>query len=435
MPSLWLTRPDRVSRAVIERAHDELLAGNLDALVAVRPLVSASWSRSVSGSVAADALPSLDLAGAELDAYRSAHPLAEALPLIRSLLLPGSHDDAGVVVAIGDASGRLLWVEGDREQRDRVGAMGFIAGANWAEESVGTAAPGTALALGRSVQVRGSEHFNRLARPWSCTAAPIRDAQSGCLLGVIDVTGGEEAATPHAQMLVDATARAVENELLVAKMRAGTAPAAVKPSRTHPLTDRACLRVLGRDLALLTLHFEGGEQSIALSLRHAEILLMLSVHRQGLTAARLAELVYGDARAISTLRPEMVRLRRVLETRAPELVPESRPYRIPPIDTDAQQLLELLDRGAHRIALSMFTGEVLPGSLAPGIDQLRSEMRRSLRETLLSEASAEALLDYVESDLGSDDVEALAQLLRMLPARSPRRTGIVARLETLSARN
>ncbi|GGF32558.1 transcriptional regulator [Microbacterium sorbitolivorans] len=431
MTSPWLAEPTRASRAEIERAHDELLAGNLDALTAVRPLVRASWSRALSGSVASEAFPPLDLEGAELEAYRSAHPLAGALPLVRSLLLPGSDDDSGVVVALGDASGRLLWVEGDHDLRARVGAMGFVEGANWAEEHVGTAAPGTALALGRSVQVRGSEHFNRLVRPWSCTAAPIRDTESGRLLGVIDVTGGDEAATPQAQMLVNATARAVENELLVARIRAANVRDAPPARRRPRAADRASLSVLGRDRALLTVGSGSEESTVALGLRHAEILLMLAVHRQGLTAEHLAELVYGDAAAIGTLRPEMVRLRRFLERRAPLIVPESRPYRIRPVETDAQQVLTLVARGAHRIALATLRGEVLPGSHAPGVEALRDDIRASLRETLLTEASVDTLLDYVDSDLGSGDADALAQLLRMLPPRSPRRAGIVARLENL----
>ena len=110
--------------------------------------------------------------------------------------------------------------------RDLTGAMGFVAGANWSEAVVGTSAPGTALALGRSVQIHGAEHFNRHVAPWSCTAAPVHDPETRRLLGVIDVTGDAEAATPQAQLLVDATARAIEGELLVARLRARAAATA-----------------------------------------------------------------------------------------------------------------------------------------------------------------------------------------------------------------
>ena len=49
----------------------------------------------------------LDLASAELEAYRRAHPLASVMDMVRALLLPGEADDSGVVVAVGDAAGRL----------------------------------------------------------------------------------------------------------------------------------------------------------------------------------------------------------------------------------------------------------------------------------------------------------------------------------------
>ncbi|MBR7512721.1 hypothetical protein KC219_21415, partial [Mycobacterium tuberculosis] len=75
----------------------------------------------------------------------------------------------GVVVAVGDQAGRLLWIEGDRQLQSLTEGMGFVAGANWAEDAVGTTAPGTALELEHSVQIRGAEHYNRLVHPWSCT--------------------------------------------------------------------------------------------------------------------------------------------------------------------------------------------------------------------------------------------------------------------------
>ncbi|WP_439847302.1 hypothetical protein, partial [Enterococcus faecium] len=93
--------------------------------------------------------------------------------------------------------------------------------------------------------------------------------------------------------------------------------------------ETATLRVLGRDRALLEVTGSGRETTSELSARHAEILLMLTVHRQGLSAERLTELVYGPDAGDGTLRPEMVRLRKVLERIAPHLVPASRPYRLP----------------------------------------------------------------------------------------------------------
>ncbi|GAA5037915.1 GAF domain-containing protein [Microbacterium fluvii] len=424
------------SRLLIERAHEEFVTGNrADRRVDdVRPLVQDSWRRSLASLVGAEDLPRLDLAADELEAYRQTHPLAGVMDMVRALLLPGTADESGVVVAVGDAAGRLLWVEGDRHVRTLTGDMGFVAGANWAEDAVGTAAPGTALALDRSVQIRGAEHFNRFVAPWSCTAAPVHDPETRRLLGMIDVTGRDEAVTPQAQLLVDATARAIEGELLVSRLRDRASSAPPRPGRgvRRADTDRATLRVLGRDKALLEVAGVGGESVSELSARHAEILLMLATHRQGLSAERLGELVYGDPDTADTLRPELVRLRKVLERVAPQLVPASRPYRLTgPLETDAGHLVSLLDRGAHRVALAAYRGPVLPDSVAPGVEQLRESVRSALREALMSEASVDVLLAYADTDDGEHDLDVLRLCLSLLPARSPKRAGLVARIERL----
>lgn len=437
MPSPWTPERGASPRLVIERAHDELLAGNqADArLEAVRPLVRESWRRSIASLRSAEGLPPLALDAEALEAYRAGHPLGSVIDMIRALLLPGDPEESGVIVAVGDAAGRLLWVEGDRQVRALTGDMGFVAGADWAEHVVGTSAPGTALTLERSVQIHGAEHFNRLVQPWSCTATPVRDPETQRILGVIDVTGGAEAVTPQAQLLVDATARAVESELLVARLRARTetphrAPRA-RTRRAREATARTTLRVLGRDRALLEVTTTDGERVLELSERHAELLLMLQSHPQGLSAERLGELVYGDP-GTSALRPELVRLRKTLASAAPHLTLESRPYRLPAaIETDAQQLVSLLDRGAHRVALATYRGDVLPGSRSPGIEELRETVRSTLRDALMAEASVDVLLAYADTDAGADDVEALRLCLQMLPPRSPRRAHLVSRLERL----
>lgn len=439
------TTPD-ASRLIIERAREEFVLGNdTDARVGdVRGVVRESWRRSRDGRVGVEGLPPLALSAEELELLRAQHPLGSVMEMIRGLLIPGAAEDSGVIVAVGDAAGRLLWVEGDRTLRSLTGDMGFVPGADWSEKAVGTAAPGTALALDRSVQIRGAEHFNRLVQPWSCTAAPVHDPETRRLLGVIDVTGGDPAASAQAQLLVDATARAVEGELLLSRLRErATGPRAteetadvdtLKPRRARPASASvvATLRVLGRDRALLETLSDGHLRVNELTTRHAEILLCLATHRQGVSAEALGELVYGDPDAGTTLRAEMVRLRKSLERIAPSLAPESRPYRLTmPLETDAHQVLSLLDRGAHRVALAAYRGDVLPDSAAPGVEEFRDTVRVTLREALLAEASLDVLLAFADTDAGADDVEVLRLCLSMLPARSPKRAGLVARIDRL----
>ncbi|WP_127793083.1 helix-turn-helix domain-containing protein [Agromyces sp. LHK192] len=422
--------------------RDRLLIAQADAIATgsvpptLRPVVRASWERAIRGAIDPDrALPSLDADEDEFERYRSSHALAGVLPVIRRLLV---EDDAGLIVAVGDATGRLLWVEGDRGLRRRAEDMLFVPGADWSEARVGTSAPGTALELDRPVQIRGAEHFNRIVHPWSCTAAPVHDPETGRVLGVIDITGTEHAVAPHTLSLVTATVAAVEAELRVAglqreirstvrRSRAGASGGSAAPARS-PLGSASApeslrLRVLGEGRPAL-----GGSE---LSGRHAEILTLLAWHPRGLGAERLADLVYGGEASAVTLRAEMVRLRRALEAVGEPPI-GSRPYRLGrPLDLDAAEVVRLLGRGAHRRALAAYGGPLLPASTAPGIVELRDEIAGRVRESMLSDASVDVLLAYAERDEAVLDAEVWRAALALLAPRSPKRAAVVAHLDRI----
>jgi hypothetical protein len=234
--------------------------------------------------------------------------------------------------------------------------------------------------------------------------------------------------------LVTATVAAVEAHLALLGFAAvGRAPARTSRYPVHPGPDSpAGLTTLGRDEAVLTV----GDGRIALGARHSEIMTLLAHHPAGYTARELADAVYGDVDAVSTLRPEMVRLRHVVEALDPTLVPLSRPYRLPrPVALDLDALVGLVDRGAHRAAVRADTGPALPSSTAPGVVALRAEVAATVRDALLTGGSIDTLLSYSESAAGRDDVPVLLELLRRLPPASPRRTHLVAHLEALEDRD
>ena len=145
----------------------------------MRDVVRASWRRSLGSGVDPDGgAPPVELLDDDLIAYREAHPLATVMPVIRRLLVEDAEDDK-MIVAVTDAGGRMLWVEGDPRLRSQAAGMHFVEGARWAEDVVGTNAPGTALAVDHAVQIYGSEHFRRPVQPWSCSAAPVHDPVTG----------------------------------------------------------------------------------------------------------------------------------------------------------------------------------------------------------------------------------------------------------------
>ena len=407
-------------------------------------LIQESWRRSAQLQANPDN-PEAPLAmdREELEEYRRQHPLAAIMPVIHKLLVLPSHD-SGMLVAVGDEVGRLLWVEGDAEMRRRAEGMMFVPGADWSEATVGTSAPGTALALGRGIQISGAEHYNRSVHPWSCTAVPFHDPDSGALLGVVDITGTESAVAPHTLSLVEATVAAAQAHLRVERLQLAAA-AQSSPARRRAATAAAesgaragaasslyrnSLQLLGRDQALLSI--DG--RTVALSARHSEILALLSTHPEGLNAEELCGLLYPGDASTMTLRAEMVRLRKVLQQLNPAAVPESRPYRLPlDLVPDSGQVLNCLQRGAHRIALEIYRGAVLPRSEAPGIAELRTRVSSLLREAVLTDGSAESLLRYAELPEARDDVEVRIAALKLLPPRSPKRAAVVADLERLEA--
>jgi hypothetical protein len=413
-------------------------------LPGLRKLIRESWQRSASFKADPDnAAAPLAIDRVELEDYRRQHPLAAIMPVINKLLVQPSHD-SGLLVAVGDEVGRLLWVDGDPAMQRRAEGMMFVPGADWSEASVGTSAPGTALALGRGIQIAGAEHYQRAVHAWSCTAVPFHDPDSGALLGVVDITGTDTAVAPHTLSLVEATVAAAQAQLRVERLQSAATLSGRTARRRQGSTAsrppgstaregslyRNSLQLLGRDQALLSL--EG--RTIALSARHSEILALLSTHPAGLSAEELSVLLYpGDGPTI-TLRAEMVRLRKVLQQLNPAAVPGSRPYRLPlDLVPDSAQVLSCLQRGAHRIALEIYRGAVLPRSDAPGIIELRDKVSSLLREAVMTDGSAESLLKYAELPEARNDVGVRRAALRLLPARSPKRAAVVAELEKLEA--
>lgn len=386
--SAWL--PSASLRAV----YDLFVAGQVDsselASTAVRPVVAESWRRSLAKGVDPDSRgASSSEVSLGLARRRDTHPLASALPVIRRLLVDDAAD-SGVVVAITAADGTLLWVEGDPAACRRAEAMNFVPGADWSERRVGTNAPGTALALDRELQIVSSEHFSRVVQPWSCTAAPVHDPLTGVLLGAIDLTGGAEVASGQALALVRATAVAVENHLALLRL---TTPS---EGVDEPAVG-ARLRVLGADRP----RWQVGEgRAVTLTPRHADILVLLSQHPEGLSADHLAMMLDDKDLDVVTVRAEMSRLRRVI---APVLV-GSRPYRLlEPIVSDVSAVFEELRAGEVRTALDHYTGALLPQSMSPAIARLRTELSTSLRAAVIATGDLALLRRWLDLPEGRDD--------------------------------
>ncbi|PBC65503.1 transcriptional regulator [Streptomyces sp. Tue6028] len=384
---------------VLRRAHQSFTeAGTVTR--PVRSVVADSWRRSARAGVAPDGTASVELTDGDLGSYRAEHPLARVMPLFRELMGTFAADGEHLL-AVCDAQGRLLWVEGHPVTRRQADRMNFVPGARWSETAVGTNAPGTSVAVDRPVQVFAAEHFSRRVQPWTCAAAPVHDPRTGRVLGAVDITGGDGLAHPHSLGFVQAVARAAESHL-----------ALLAPPETR--NDGLELTALGRDEAQLL----AGGRKIRLSRRHSEILVLLARHPEGLTGDELLCALYEDESVTPvTLRAELARLRRLL---GPGLL-ESRPYRLTvPVESDVAVVERRLGTGSVTAAMAAYAGPLLPSSGAPAVVRLRRRLADGLRTALVARRDPDLLADWARAPWGEDDLDVWRALASVRPTAAVR---------------
>jgi hypothetical protein len=196
----------------LARAHERGLAG-ATAQPEVREVIDQSWRRSARARVdPIGGIAPMVMGEAEATARWEGSPLRIAEPILRELLA-----DVGTagqqVVLVCDAEGTMLWIDGEPGVLEEATAVHLERGSGWSEERAGTNAMGTALAAGHPLQVFSAEHFAVPVHEWTCSAAPVRDPETGETIGVLDLSGELATAHPHSLALIEAAARMIEAEL------------------------------------------------------------------------------------------------------------------------------------------------------------------------------------------------------------------------------
>lgn len=346
--------------------------------------MAASWQRVAASGVDPGGAPEIaPLTQPEVERRRTASGMDRFLPLftesLRAVL------EAGQMLVLTDADGRVLWRRGTPAVRAMADRLGFVGGSAWTEANVGTNAIGTALVLGEPVHIHGPEHFVDAHTRWGCAAAPVIDPWTGRTVGVVDVSGPSTSMHGAGLAAVALAARVASLELVherhraLDRLRTRFAPLPARVSGPVVVVDEdghvalssglqlADVITLPRDLVpgevwLPTLgtviaeplaggwllrigadpgsatalvldlsgpptarvHGAAGSWSHRLTPRHAELMLalVLSGH-EGATAAELADLLFADATREVTVRAELSRLRRALGT-----ILCARPYRV-----------------------------------------------------------------------------------------------------------
>jgi GAF domain len=395
----------------------------------VREIVADSWLRSVAAGIKADTSdPPITLDRSVLRQYRAEHPLAPIFPLL-SEVLGQAAQECDAVMAVADEHGQLLWVSGSAGVLRKAEAISFVEGAQWDEAHAGTNAPGTALRLDSPVTIRSAEHFVRPVQRWSCAAAPIHDLATGRILGVVDVTGGDDIGSAQTSAMIRAAARMAEAELArIAAVRQpwGSGTAMAMSRLQARATGGLRLQALGRPDMVLT----AGGRAVRLSLRHSEILAVLASHPGGLSGDELAVMLYPGDVSPATLRAEVVRLRSLLGAD----VLASRPYRLlSEVSSDWAAVAARLAAGDLAEALKLYPGPLLPPSEAPEVTRLRTDLHGWLRALVLADGGQELVVNWTQSRWGADDLEMWHRQCALLPSRSPLRPRAEAMVERLDA--
>jgi hypothetical protein len=395
----------------------------------VREIVADSWLRSVAAGIKADTSdPPITLDRSVLRQYRAEHPLAQIFPLLSDVLGQAALE-CDAVMAVADEQGQLLWVSGSTGVLRRAEAISFVEGAQWDEAHAGTNAPGTALRLDSAVTIRAAEHFVRPVQRWSCAAAPIHDLTTGRMLGVVDVTGGDDIGSAQTSAMIRAAARMAEAELArIAAVRQpwGSATAMAMSRLQAGAAGGLHLQALGRPDMVLA----AAGRSLRLSLRHSEILAVLATHPGGLSGDELAVMLYPGDISPATLRAEVVRLRSLLGAD----VLASRPYRLcSEVTSDWAAVAARLAAGDLAGALQLYPGPLLPPSEAPEVVRLRADLHGWLRALVLADGGQELVVNWTQSRWGADDLEMWHRQCALLPSRSPLRPRAEAMVQRLDA--
>ena len=207
----------RNDEVLVEGANvvDDLLARERESFlssgtapVRVRAEISSSWQRCSEWAVATDRLAPPYRPGVDPESrlLRAAGPVLDAMN--------ARLGELGVSFLVTDTNARIL----DRRVQNRqllhaLDTLNITPGFVFAEDAVGTNGVGTAVELGRTTRIDGHEHYvDELVR-FTCVGVPIVDPLTRRAMGILDITCQADRDNGLLTVLVEQTAKAIEQRL------------------------------------------------------------------------------------------------------------------------------------------------------------------------------------------------------------------------------
>ena len=127
-------------------------------------------------------------------------------------------ETSGFIIFLTDNEGCILNIIGDKKIIESTKKLDMVIGAYMDEKNIGTNAMGTAIKEDAPIQISQKEHFINVYHRWTCSAAPIHDA-NGKIIGTLNLTGNSDLVHPHTLGLVVAAVKSIENQLKVDKVQ------------------------------------------------------------------------------------------------------------------------------------------------------------------------------------------------------------------------
>ncbi len=352
----------------------------------VRPEITASWGRSRDAVGGGGQLP-VAAPVVDLDDTREAGLLRAALAQVAPVLAHAA-EEGDLVVAVTDPEVRLLWTHGGRVMRVRAETVGFVPGGCWDEGSIGTNALDLALRSGAPAEVWSAEHFAPVVHGWVCWAAPLLDPATGRPLGVLDVSTLWDRAHPLGPATTTVLSALVQTVLDGLDGLDGP-----HAHRGTPAQQELDLRLLGDADGASGPAVRLGARPVTVTPRQLELLALLALHPEGISADALHDALYGEAPVSrSTLKAEVSHLRSLLGGAI-----TSRPYRlVVPVRSDVEECLAAVQRGDVEAAVAAYGGPLLPRTESPRLRAHRDYVDVALRQALLSRPLPRAVLAYAQ---------------------------------------
>lgn len=197
----------------MRNAWDRFLSDRDEPSEVVRPLVRDSWLRCRTQGVD----PHLSAAPIVLersqahDVWKRSLLCDAALPVLQ--LLQQALEGHSFLISVSDAECCVLETIADPKSRAAAESVNSAPGAQWTEDRIGTQASGVARVLDAPVQIYWYEHYCEVLHTWTCNAAPIHNALTRDLVGILGLHGVKELAHPKSLDLLIHCAGLIERNL------------------------------------------------------------------------------------------------------------------------------------------------------------------------------------------------------------------------------